>query len=106
MFRRIKSSHGDWPWANKPRKGFPPRTALAFGRVVVVVMIDLLNFLMGLEWPELVAPTRFFLLFYAREDGPALHRRKSCFFSVFLESPLLLQCCDFCQAPFVALFVS
>src|SRR6476660_5890456 len=42
MLRRMKSSHGDWPYASKPFKGFAPCAALMLGMVVVVVMLLLL----------------------------------------------------------------
>src|SRR5258708_18115575 len=41
MLRRMKSSHGDWPYASKPFNGFAPCAAL-MGMVVVVVMLLLL----------------------------------------------------------------
>src|SRR6266702_2850175 len=42
MLRRMKSSHGDWPYASKPFNGFAPCAALMLGMVVVVVMLLLL----------------------------------------------------------------
>src|SRR6266404_5680266 len=67
IFRRIKSSHGDCPYANRLFSGFPPCTAFTLGIVVVVVIIFLLKFQSG----------RVQALLYAREVRAVLHKHES-----------------------------